>query len=407
MNQTSRRHFIKSVAGITGASLTGLPFLSSGRNIKPVVNLQNAPLVRSLGKTGIELPVLSMGVMNANNPNLVKEAWKVGIKHFDTAWVYQNGNNEKMIGSAFKELNINRKEVTIATKFLLRSRVEGSVSGDKAKEMLLSQLEDSLSRLQTNYVDILYIHDVSKEDQITDPAVIETLKKLKDEGKIRFCGFTSHTYWPDLVNKAADMNFYDVLLLAWNVAWSQDATALEALKKAHNSGIGIIAMKTQCQQDWYKQQLPADSQKFYEGEIMHSAFLKWALRNEYITTAVPGFTTFQQLEEDLPIMSNLDYNSQEKQFLTDRNVKFAFNNICRHCGLCIESCPHKADIPSLMRAHMYSIAYGNALLSKQTLGAISKGKDLEACRNCRLCSARCVRNVQIGKRISELKEIYL
>ncbi len=406
MKPSSRRNFLKSVSGITGATLIGLPYVTRGNSVSPVIKQVNKPVMRALGQTGIELPVVSMGVMNANNPNLVKEAWKVGIRHLDTAWVYQNGNNEKMIGNALREMNINRKEVIIATKFLLRSRTEGSLAGEKAKETLLSQLQDSLSRLQTNYIDILYIHDVSKPEQITDPEVMNTLKELKESGKIRFCGFTSHTYWPDLVNKAAGQKFYDVLLLAWNVAWSQDAKALEAMKNAYEAGIGIIAMKTQCQQDWYKQQLPAEAQKFYEGEVMHSALLKWVLRNEYITTAVPGFTTFQQLEEDLPVMSSLEYNGLEKQFLTDRNVKLAFNNICRHCGLCGNACPKKAEVPSLMRTHMYIQSYGNALLAKQTLGGIEKGKGLEVCRDCDSCTVKCVRNVQVGKRISELKEIY-
>ena len=58
-------------------------------------------ICRTLGRTGIRLPIVSMGVMNSNNPNLLKVGWQSGIRHFDTAWIYQAGNNEKMVGAGY------------------------------------------------------------------------------------------------------------------------------------------------------------------------------------------------------------------------------------------------------------------------------------------------------------------
>jgi hypothetical protein len=69
-------------------------------------------------------------------------------------------------------------------------------------------------------------------------------------------------------------------------------------------GVGLVAMKTQCQQAWYKENLPAELQKFYEGKIMHTALLKWVLRHESIATAVPDsppFSNWKKIWLWLPI----------------------------------------------------------------------------------------------------------
>src|ERR1700757_1143298 len=72
-------------------------------------------LQRTLGKTGLTLPVVSMGVMNADVPGLLRRAYELGMRHFDTAAVYQNGRNEEMVGRVIKEMGV-RDKVVISTK---------------------------------------------------------------------------------------------------------------------------------------------------------------------------------------------------------------------------------------------------------------------------------------------------
>ena len=405
MNKKSRRNFLKSAAGITGAGLFGVPALGTGIYDKKI-SLDNAELItRELGNTGIRIPVVSMGVMNANNPNLLKAAWNSGMRHFDTAWYYQGGNNEKMIGAVLKELNIERDDVTIATKVPLFGQ-DSKGEGNDRKKLFLSRFEESLTRLQMDYVDILYYHMPENLEQINDAYILEAFNELKEQKKIRFKGFSSHTYWPDLLDDAVERGFYEVILLSFNYSMSHDARIYEAMKKAHAAGIGLVAMKTQCQQDWYKQNLPAETQKYYEGKIMHTALLKWVLRHDFITTAIPGFTTFQQLEEDMTVAYNLDYSEDEKLFLTDQKVDLAMQEVCRHCGQCTGNCPKNSDIPSLMRTHMYAYVYGNSLMASQTLSQIDQGRGIDNCENCDECTARCVNRVPVASRVSELKTLY-
>src|ERR1035437_4217302 len=78
-------------------------------------------LQRTLGKTGITMPVVSMGVMNADVPGLLRRAYELGIRHFDTAAGYQEGRNEQMVGRMIKEMGV-RDKVTIATKQPAKNR---------------------------------------------------------------------------------------------------------------------------------------------------------------------------------------------------------------------------------------------------------------------------------------------
>lgn len=402
-----RRKFLTSsarqIAAMNVLGISSATVIASSSERRTIGN-QEKMIRRTLGRTGISLPVVSMGVMNANNPGLVRGAWEAGIRMFDTAWVYQNGNNEKMVGSVLRELNVNRSEAIIATKILLPSPLPPR--GKERKKMFLQRFEESLSRLQMDYVDILYYHDMQSVEQINDRYILDAFTELKAKKKIRFTGFSTHVDWPDQLTDAAKRKFYDVVLLSYHYGLSNDTRVAEAIRIAHEAGIGLVAMKTQCQQGWYKQDLPVEQQKYFEGTLMNAALLKWALNNEYITTAVPGFTTFPQLNEDVAVAYNLSFTEEEEKFLKSREVRMAIRSVCRQCRHCVNSCPQKADIPSLMRTHMYSISYGNLLMAKQTLSSIQSGKGLDVCKNCNSCTGKCQFSVPIANRIRDLKEIY-
>ena len=221
-----------------------------------------------------------------------------------------------MVGSVLKELKVNRSEVTIATKILIESQ-----TGKEAKALFLKRFDESLDRLQMDYVDILYYHSAQASGQINDPYILEAFTELKRKKKIRFSGFSVHVDWPSMLLDAADRKYYDVILLSYNYSMFSDQRISDAIKAAYDAGIGLIAMKTQCQQDWYKRNLSADQQKYYGETNMNTALLKWALKNEYITTAIPGFTTYEQLKEDMPVAYDLTFTREEEEFFKSKDVK--------------------------------------------------------------------------------------
>src|ERR1022692_440074 len=93
----NRREFIvKPILWAGAASMLGKTDLLGAGS---ALNSSASPILqRTLGKTGLTLPVVSMGVMNADVPGLLRRAYELGIRHFDTAAAYQNGRNEEMVG---------------------------------------------------------------------------------------------------------------------------------------------------------------------------------------------------------------------------------------------------------------------------------------------------------------------
>ena len=401
----SRRKFLRNATGLVATGLVANSALGNTIQQATPADEKKEMIFRTLGRTGVKVPIVSMGVMNSSNPNLLKVAWQLGMRHFDTAWTYQGGNNEKMVGAVLKELKVDRKDVIITTKIVLDQNLKKPQYGAERKKQFLSRFSQSLERLQMDYVDILMLHDVNTLEEVKDKAVQEAMQELKDQGKIRFPAFSTHSYWPEQLTVATDEGFYDVVLLSLNYSMANDETSLQAMKYAASRGMGLIAMKTQCQQDWYKENLPEETQKFYEGTLMHSALLKWALRNEQIATAVPGFTTFEQLQADVEVAYDLEYSPDEVKFLEDHHVKLAIQSVCRFCGTCKGTCPGGVDIPALMRMHMYALSYGNPHMTRSVLSGIEDGKGLASCNICEECVATCKNSVKIAGRIEELKAI--
>jgi predicted aldo/keto reductase-like oxidoreductase len=405
MENNSRRKFLRNATGLVATGLiTGSAVGNTLRKLDSA-GQKGELIYRNLGRTGIKLPIVSMGVMNSSNPNLVKVAYQSGIRHFDTAWIYQGGNNEKMVGKVLKDLGVSREDVVITTKIVIDRSLKRPTMGAERKKQFIDRFSQSLERLQMDYADMLMMHDVSAVEEVTDPYIMEAMQELKDKGKIRFPAFSTHVYWPELLNAATDKGFYDVVLLSFNYSMFNDNASMEAMKKAAAKGIGLIAMKTQCQQDWYKRELPAETQKFYEGSLMHTALLKWVLRHEFIATSVPGFTTFDQLQADMIVAADLTFTQEETRFLEDQHVQLAIQSVCRFCSGCRVTCPHGVDIPSLMRAHMYAMSYGNMHMTRTVFDAMDKGTGLSVCSGCETCVAQCRNRVQIAQRVEELKQV--
>jgi hypothetical protein len=404
-NRMTRRKFLARAAqGAT--TMAALPLIGMAQTPGPEQKAAGTGnvITRTLGRTGISVPVVNMGVMNADNPALVRRAFEAGMRLFDTAAHYQRGRNEEMVGSVLQELKARDQAIIVTKVFLPPPQRE--IPAEQVRDYFLKTAEESLRRLKTDHVDVLLSHNVWTVDYLKNPGVLEALQLLKKQGKTRFVGFSTHQGMAECLEAAAGMGLYDVVLTTFNYSLHDYAPLHQALAKAAAAGIGLIAMKTQCQQDWYREEMPEELKAFYRGQVMHPALLKWALNQNFITCAVPGFVNFQQLEEVWACAFGIEYTPEEKKFLQDRGVKLAMSAVCRRCGACAATCLRGADVPELVRAHMYAFSYGNLPHARQTMDAIPRDRGLKLCLDCDRCRAACVNRVQVGRRIDQLKEVF-
>jgi aryl-alcohol dehydrogenase-like predicted oxidoreductase len=181
-----RRTFFRSgLAGAAGITLLG------NRAIAGTGKAGDGEIVyRTLGKTGLRLPVVSFGVMRSDNSSLVRAAYDGGMKLFDTAHGYMNGRNEEMLGGFFS--TVPRDSFVVATKVKpsgVDSRT-GLPSKDTTAESFLSMFNLSLSRLKLDHVDILYMHSAESVEMVRHKETVKAMLDLKKQGRVRFIGIS-------------------------------------------------------------------------------------------------------------------------------------------------------------------------------------------------------------------------
>jgi len=279
----------------------------------------------------------------------------------------------------------------------MRSRRAESQSKDQTRVQYLENFDGCLKRLQTDHVEILLCHGTRSAEAVRDPVGMEALAQIKKDKKAHFIGIATHSNQKDVVNAVVQTGFYDVVLVSFNFTMSKNEGLINAMKNATDKGLGVIAMKTQA---------GGGHGRRSTGPVNQTAALKWVLQHEFITTAIPGFTNYDQLEEDFSVASDLEYNDDEKKFLSGKDVSYGFE-FCQQCSECVKTCPQNVDIPTLMRTHMYAARYANFYQARSTIDEIPSEFSLMACTSCSKCTAKCVRSVNIAQNIDELKMMYV
>jgi len=370
-----RRRFIKTISStLLGIAAPGI--LNVKRSFGKSEEAPNLEY-RTLGKTGLKVTAVSMGVMNCNDSAVLHRAYDLGINFYDTADCYMWGRNEEMVGKAFEGKR---------TKVLIQTKVH---QNDEKK--MRSSVERSLKRLRTDYIDVLVWHNLHAPKEVSDKGFSEFMAKMKQEGKARFTGFSAHSNMTTLLKEASKLNCHDVALVSYNFTHSKKLK--EAVALAATSGIGIVAMKTQA--GGYKKEKMG-------GLTPHQAALKYVLMDQNVSVAVPGVTTVEQIEECAGAMGTS--LSREEVDELKKYRSFLQGRICTMCDGCRGECPYGVPYRDFMRAVMYHDGYQNDSLVRESLQIITK-QDIQRCSECPSCSILCRRGLDIQAQIRLAEQI--
>jgi len=179
----TRREFMKTV-GLAGLAVAGSGVTGALAAPEPPATSAKAATMpkRTLGKTGVEVSILGLGggFDTINNQILLKQAMKWGVRYWDTAESYGNGQSEEGMGRFFGRNPGARKEVFLVTKL--------HPNGANFTE----RLNKSLKRLQTDHVDLFFIHNLGGIEEMT-PAINTWAAEMKKAGKFNFFGLSTHT----------------------------------------------------------------------------------------------------------------------------------------------------------------------------------------------------------------------
>ena len=397
-----RRKFLKnSILAVSGAGMASMtfPHLLPGQK---AVKEETRSVVRILGKrTGIRIPVVSMGTASTINSNVVHSALEKGVKLLATSEVYQNGNNEKMIGSVVKDRP--RDSFVILTSCGDINWIDiqtGVLKPGFNPKAYFQKVDESLKRLQVEYVDILIQPFTATRESVFFEPLRKAMETVKKSGKARFLGIATHRLEHEAIRAAVDHGTIDVVMTAYNFRkkgyyYDQESGKLDdAIQQAAESGLGVIAMKTMAGAYWDKERTRP---------INTTAALKWVLQNKNIHTTVPDCSTFEQLDQNLGVMADLELTQQEKQDLKPPSSELTSGLYCQQCNRCLSQCPEKIDIPTIMRSYMYAYGYRNLESARQTL--CLSGLKSVPCIDCCDCLVDCAMGFDVRGRILDIARL--
>jgi predicted aldo/keto reductase-like oxidoreductase len=388
----SRRNFIRNgFTGLAGAILAPSVF-KKGK--KPFCHQEKDRkfIYRTLGKTGIKLPIVSMGTYDVTG--VVNAALDAGIVHIDTSADYNEGNDERMFGEVFK--NRPRDSYVIGTSIgMWQYRKAEQIKEIITAKTLRDYIEGSLERLAMETIDIYYLGGIQHKEIALYEPYLEVLKEYKKAGKLRFLGVTTHTNEPEIIRTATDSGVYDVVLTAYNFRKNNREEIKKAIAYAAGKGMGIVAMKTQAGVYWDRREK--------KQMINMKAALKWALQDENVHSAIPSFKNVDQLNEALSVMENLALTPDEKADLKLDQGEPSTGMFCSQCEECLSQCSAGLDIPTLMRSYMYAFGYHSPGKARETLDHIKLASI--PCLNCESCSVNCSSGFDIKRKATDIARI--
>jgi hypothetical protein len=324
-----------------------------------------------------------LGSSRIKDVQLARLALERGVNYFDTAPDYAETGSERLLGEAMKG---QRDKVFLATKFCV---ADGHLPNDTPVPKIIEAVEDSLSRLQTDYVDLIHIHSCDRVERLMAPNIHEAFDRLKEQGKIRFLGVSTHTpNLEEVANAAIDSGRFDVMMLAYHFdMWPSFEHILE---RAHTNDVGIVAMKT------LKGAMHRNLAEFQrESGAYSQAAFRWVLSNPNVSCLVISFFDLQHVDEYL-YASGTEVKSQDVALLR-RYDELTKGDYCEpHCGDCLSSCKYGLPINDVLRYRTYFRDYG---WEKEGMRHYAKLSTNAA--SCVTCSAPCMNKCPIGVPIRE------
>jgi predicted aldo/keto reductase-like oxidoreductase len=418
-----RRGFLKaSAAGLAGVgtTLAAGPAAAAAGQTAPAVS-SKIKAYRTLGRTGFKASDIGIGTSQTFPTEVLKAALDAGVNYFDTAEGYGRGQAETSIGEAIK--GRDRKSLFITTKLRFDGLADTAAAAAK--------LDESLARLQTDYVDCLMINPPSAaavKSEIYHQAVAE----LKKQGKVRFSGAGTHGSrqpgrgepMEDILLAAVEDGRFDVILLVYN--FLQREPGEKVLEAASKKDIGLTIMKSNPLGRYYDamnrvEQLKKDGQPIDErlqksmeqmaetakqaeafiqkngaktpAEVKAAA-LKFVLADPRVHTLNLAFNTFDDVQ-NLLALSGTGLSGGEKGLLASYEKDLG-SLYCRHaCGICEAECPHGVPVNTIMRYNHYFEAQGSERYAMGEYAALETAK-ADACLTCPgFCEKACPYGVPV------------
>jgi predicted aldo/keto reductase-like oxidoreductase len=390
----SRRAFLKA-AGIAGAGSMIAPLCqpvsaSGGAGDMPQ---------RPFGNSGINVPILSFGgsLDTSLSMLVLRQAFKLGVTYWDTANTYMGGRSEKGFGKYFLKYPQDRPRVFLVTK-----------SHAWTLKGMSQDLDLSLERMKTDYIDLYLLHSVRRTGQLDDE-IKSWAEKKKAEGKIRLFGFSTHSNMEECMLGASRLGWIDGIMMTYNYRLMHNDDMRRAADACAEAGIGLTAMKTQ---GGGQVQIDSETELKLAGRFVENGFTDAQAKLK----AVWENPNIASICSEMPNMTILMANAaaaKDKSRLSSRDRallhQYAQETRSAFCAGCADLCESAvaADIPigDIMRYLMYARGYDNPHRACRHFRKIPPDLRIQAANaDYAAAEKRCPQKMAIGRLMKEAIE---
>jgi uncharacterized protein len=247
---------------------------------------------RAMGSTGLQVSIIGLGGYHLGTAssqdevnNMVAKALDFGINFFDNAWEYHKGLSEERVGAALKG---KRDQAIVMTKVCTHGR---------KKDVAMQMLEESLKRLQTDHLDVWQVHEViyynDPEKAYAVDGVLEALTSAKQQGKVRFVGFTGHknpSIHLDMLNRGYHFDTVQMPINAFDPSFR--SFELNVLPVALQKGMAVFSMKS----------MSGSGEPIVNGALTPTEALSYAMSVPGVSTTISGMDSMAVLNQNLEIL---------------------------------------------------------------------------------------------------------
>lgn len=313
----------------------------------------------TLGSTGITVAQNAFGALPIQRTpmdeavRILRRAYEGGMRYFDTARAYSD--SEEKLGRAFGDGWVDRKDIYIATK-----------TQAKTPEKFWEDLETSLAKLKTDYIDIYQFHMAAQVWRPGDGSgMYEAMLKAKEQGKIRHISITAHKI--GVAEEAAESGLYETLQFPFSYLAGERDTRLVELCKKNN--VGFICMKG-----------------LAGGLITNSRAAMAFLTTQPWALPIWGIQHMEELEEWLSYMDDTPTYTDDIAAFVEGERAELMGEFCRGCGYCMP-CPVGIQINNCARMSlMLRRAPSASWLNEHWQAEMAK---IPSCLHCNSCHNKC------------------
>jgi predicted aldo/keto reductase-like oxidoreductase len=407
-----RRQFLSSMGAVTVGSL--IPF-SQACNTKDSSKSKEAsetdksvfPTIprRTLGKTGVDLPVIALGSGGdlREKQAMLATCLQYGLNYWDTSIKYSDGNSEMGMGKYFSNHPDAREKVFLVTK------ADDIWANLPDIGVIIEQFSTSLQHLNMDFVDgYVGLHAMEAPETQLNNDLKEWALSMKKQGKFKYFGVSTHKNMPQVLSAISKLDWIDFALTKYDFELMYDEEMHKAIEACYQAGIGLIAIKTQRNLS-LKGDLEIKAQKELAQHFLEKGFtegqakLKMVLEDKRITAASVGMGDIGILVQNIAaVLDKTLLTRADKEVLRNYASKTCQASCkgCAHiCGAALPDMPYVSDI---MRQLVYFDGHGDHHKARQSFAQIPiRFRKKLLTTDFSIAESRCPQNIPIGKFIAE------